>query len=721
MASDQSNEQPVGGNEVWKPRRRGRVATAISSRRRGSGCRWSRFLTPGVEGLEDRTLLAVITWSTTAAPNGGDWNAAGNWVGNKVPGPTDTAVIKGFSGVQTVFIDSPSTDDSVISVTTDNTVHLQVESGSLTLSVGSPTTFGGPVEVDTNGTLNINPGAQVTINDEQTLTDNGQVNVTSATVAINKLSSYEVTYGITVGTGGTLTATNASITHNGTAVENTEVQVDAGGHLEASGTTFSIDNVAQDADSTLAAGDLTTNVFNTTVTVPVTDVSLLTNNLSFAAVNLTGGLTSKQSVTLNPLGTGTTVGQYYSIPSSLSVASTATLTIGTGATLYIPDQQTLADSGQLNVNGATVIFDKLASYEVAYGISVTAGATMAATNSTFSKNGTAVEDTEITVAAGGHLTATGSNFAIDNVSLAAGSTLDTGDLTGDIFSTTLTLPVSDVPLLTNNLTFNAVNITGGVTGTTPVALDPLGTQTTVGQYYSIPSGLSVASGATLTIGTGATLYIPDQQTLAVSGTLNVTGATVIIDKLASYEVAYGISVGAGATMAVTDSTFSRNGNAVENAEITVAAGGHLTAAGSSFSLDNVSLATGSTLAAGDFTGDIFSTTLTLPVADVPVLTNNLSFNAVNITGSVTGSPPVTLNPLGTQTTVGQYYSIPSGLSVASGATLTIGTGATLYIPDQQTLAVSGTLNVTGATVIIDKLASYEVAYGISVGPARRWP
>ena len=133
-----------------------------------------------VEGLEDRTLLAVITWSTTAAPNGGDWNAAGNWVGNKVPGPTDTAVIKGFSGVQTVFIDSPSTDDSVISVTTDNTVHLQVESGSLTLSVGSPTTFGGPVEVDTNGTLNINPGAQVTINDEQTLTDNGQVNVTSA-------------------------------------------------------------------------------------------------------------------------------------------------------------------------------------------------------------------------------------------------------------------------------------------------------------------------------------------------------------------------------------------------------------------------------------------------------------------------------------------------------------------------------------------------------------
>ena len=319
------------------------------------------------------------------------------------------------------------------------------------------------------------------------------------------------------------------------------------------------------------------------------------------------------------------------------------------------------------MTGATVIIDKLASYEVAYGISVGAGATMAVTDSTFSRNGNAVENAEITVAAGGHLTAAGSSFSLDNVSLAGGSVLDTGDFTGDIFSTTLTLPVADVPVLTNNLSFNAVNITGSVTGNPtgnpqptrhpddrrPVLLD---TQRPVGGLGSHADDRH----------RGHALH-PRPQTLAVSGTLNVTGATVIIDKLASYEVAYGISVGAGATMAVTDSTFSRNGNAVENAEITVAAGGHLTAAGSSFSLDNVSLATGSTLAAGDFTGDIFSTTLTLPVADVPVLTNNLSFNAVDITGSVTGNPPVTLNPLGTQTTVGQYYSIPSGLSVASGS------------------------------------------------------
>ena len=264
---------------------------------------------------------------------------------------------------------------------------------------------------------------------------------------------------------------------------------------------------------------------------------------------------------------------------------------------------------------------------------------MTVTNSSFSRNGGASEDTTIQVANGAHLTATGSTFSIDNVTLAAGSLLNTGDMTTDAFNTTLTVPVTDVSLLTNNQSFNAVDVTGGLSSGQSVTLAPLGTLTTTGQTYSLIGGLTVASNATLTIGTGATVYIPDEQTLSVSGTLNVTGATVIINKLTGYNVPYGIGVGAGATMVVTNSAFTRNGNATENAEITVAAGGHLTATGSNFAIDNVSLAAGSTLDTGDLTGDIFSTTLTLPVADVPVLTNNLSFNAVDITGGRVERPP----------------------------------------------------------------------------------
>ena len=149
----------------------------------------------------------------------------------------------------------------------------------------------------------------------------------------------------------------------------------------------------------------------------------------------------------------------------------------------------------------------------------------------------------------------------------------------------------------------------------------------------------MASGATLTIGTGATVYILDAQTLSVSGQLNVTGASVVINKLTGDYATYGIAVNGGGTMAVTGSTFTRNGTVGnENAEIQVAAGGHLTASGSTFSLDNVSLAAASMLNSGDMTGDIFSTTLTAPVTDVPLLTNNLSFNAVYVTGGLAERP-----------------------------------------------------------------------------------
>src|SRR5208282_481847 len=55
--------------------------------------RRSKTLTPCIEGLENRALLSTITWNTTAAPTGGDWDTGANWTGNVIPGPNDIAVI----------------------------------------------------------------------------------------------------------------------------------------------------------------------------------------------------------------------------------------------------------------------------------------------------------------------------------------------------------------------------------------------------------------------------------------------------------------------------------------------------------------------------------------------------------------------------------------------------------------------------------------------------
>ena len=51
---------------------------------------------------------------------------------------------------------------------------------------------------------------------------------------------------------------------------------------------------------------------------------------------------------------------------------------------------------------------------------------------------------------------------------------------------------------------------------------------------------------------------------------------------------------------------------------------------------------------------------------MPLLTANQSFNAVYLTGGLNSGQSVTLAPIGTQTTAGQYYVLPNGLTVASG-------------------------------------------------------
>src|SRR5262249_59075072 len=93
-------------------------------------------------------------------------------------------------------------------------------------------------------------------------------------------------------------------------------------------------------------------------------------------------------------------------------------------------------------------------------VAVTSGGVLSATGTSFTRTGAGVTST-ISVAAGGHLTASNCTFAFSNLSLANGSVLNSGDITGCAFDTTLFVPAIDVPLLTNNLRFQDVDINGG--------------------------------------------------------------------------------------------------------------------------------------------------------------------------------------------------------------------------------------------------------------------
>src|SRR5947209_18727396 len=91
---------------------------------------------------------------------------------------------------------------------------------------------------------------------------------------------------------------------------------------------------------------------------------------------------------------------------------------------------------------------------------------MAVTNSSFTfASGSWGEPnsntSSIQVLAGGHLTATGSTFGWDYLSLDNSSILNSGEVAGNTFNTTLYVPAVDVPLLTNNQRLQDVNINGG--------------------------------------------------------------------------------------------------------------------------------------------------------------------------------------------------------------------------------------------------------------------
>ena len=184
----------------------------------------------GLEWLEDRTLLATMSWINAS---GGDWDVLGNWVNTNnasdhhVPTASDDAVIN-VAGITVTH--SSAVADSVHSLTSQDAIILS--SGSL--AIGSASTINNSFNVGSGaslslsnttlsgtGTLTISTGATLTLSGDTintTLANSGSVIVTStstvATLTTAAGSTLEVE---TSASGGspTLTVTN-SFTNNGT-------------------------------------------------------------------------------------------------------------------------------------------------------------------------------------------------------------------------------------------------------------------------------------------------------------------------------------------------------------------------------------------------------------------------------------------------------------------------------------------------------------------------
>src|SRR5262249_56960874 len=121
---------------------------------------------------------------------------------------------------------------------------------------------------------------------------------------------------------------------------------------------------------------------------------------------------------------------------------------------------------------------------------------------------------------------------------------------------------------------------------------------------------------------------------------------------------------------------SNNGN--NPSTIQVAAGGHFPPANGRYDWDNLTLANShAPLGPSDVTGNIFGVTVTnatpanmtlaVPATDVPLLTNNKSFEDVSINSGVLGAGQgVALNVMGTVTATNLRYVFPGNVGINPG-------------------------------------------------------
>ena len=183
----------------------------------------------------------------------------------------------------------------------------------------------------------------------------------------------------------------------------------------------------------------------------------------------------------------------------------------------------------------------------------------------------------------GSLTANGTNFLNTGggsyMTFASTATLSGGTNT---FNLTINVPYNLVPSLAGNTSFDEVAIENGSISSGTLALNLLGTDTST-FYYEFPSGFTVAAGGTMTVGANVPPVVLSGSTLTDAGT---------------------VTFSAGNQLSMSSSVFSVSGSLTANGTnflntgggsyMVVNSGGDLVASGSTFSLQQLNLASGST-------------------------------------------------------------------------------------------------------------------------------
>ncbi len=636
------------------------------------------YIRLGFEMLEDRIVPASYSWTGGAGTL--NWADAGNWSGTVVPGSGDDVTIN-KSGVGTIAI----TGAQSVRTLNDTTAALSIASGgSLSLAaVAASSTFGQNVTVQSGGALSVGAGASVLLQPNVTLTDSGTMTMASGDT-LSLSSNYPG--GTQLVVNGTLSLSGDTVNAPGQGYGGVALTVNSGGELTASNTTFSLSTVTLAAGSVFNPGDLSNDAFACPLYLPITDVPLLSaagggaDNQSFQDIDILPGTLASGTVALEAIGSVSTANLRYVFPGAFTVAAGATLSVGPNVPVLVQPGVTLTDSGTMTMaSGDTLTL----SSNYPGGTQVVVNGTLSLSGDTVNLSGQGYGNDNLTVNSGGRLIASGTTFALSQVTLAAGSVFNPGDLSNDAFACPLYLPITDVPLLSaagggsDNQSFQDIDILAGTLASgQSVALNAIGTVSTAGLRYVFPGAFTVAAGATLTVGPNVPVLVQPNVTLTDSGAMSLaSGDTLTL----STNYPGGAQVVVNGTLAASGATFNLAGQGYGGDALTVNSGGHFTPRGCALDLP-----------------------LFLPavnVADLGGAGDNLRFQDIDILPGTLGSgQSVALDAIGTDTSKLRYV-FTGAFTINPGATLTVGPNVPVLVQPNVTLTDSGAMSLASGDTL----------------------
>jgi RHS repeat-associated protein len=504
-----------------------------------------------MEPLEDRTLLATVNWIN---PAGGDWDTAGNWSGNAVPGPGDDVQIE--IAVTNPITHSAVVTDSIQSLTATDPVNLS--GGTLnvatTLSSSVPFTLAG-------GTLgNATVAAGTTIEGSSSgggltaVVLNGNLDLASASGFV------DISGGLTL--NGTISLGNASGT--------------TAGFLRFNGTQ-TLGGNGSIVFGAAGGGSNHLTVASGTLTLAPGFLILGQNG------QINGSFVNQGTITADTAGGTITLVGTWSNSGSLEALNGGTLTLGssaqdtwsntgtitqTNATLNLGGTVTTAGLGTITRNGGTVNLTGALNN----------------TNSTLTLNSTTGPWKLLGgVINGGTVTEAGGDFLLPT---SASGTLSGVTLNGDLDMASN----SGIVGVSNGFTLNGTAYLGNASATTSSHINFAGNQT-LGGSGSIVFGSATGGGNRLTVQSGTLTLAPGFLIHGQNGVINgsfVNQGTIAADTANGTVALTGAWSNSGSLEAQNGGTLTLGGSAqdtwsntgtISQTNSTLNIGGTITAAG----------------------------------------------------------------------------------------------------------------------------------------------